>query len=187
MKDDNGIDFSQFNTEAEEAQVSSDMLRELTRSCQEERSIKNRIEELEAELKAAKAKHRIMVEREIPEMMLDIGLMQIALEDGTEIKVDDIICARISEARRPAAHQWLRDNGYGDLIKNVVEARFAAGEDQQATDLLHQLIDSGFSVDQKESIHYQTLQAQVRRWAADGTQFPEEVFGVYRGKVAVIK
>ena len=43
--------------------------------------------------------------------------------EGT-IKVDD----------RPEAHQWLRENGFGDLIKNSISAEFGMGEDNIAKD-----------------------------------------------------
>ena len=75
-------------------------------------------------------------------------------------------------------NQWLRDNGHGDLVKHVVSVAFGAGEDdvaQETKELLSAHLaknTSGLAVDDKETVHNQTLNAFLRKMNEDGEEIP---------------
>ena len=65
--------------------------------------------------------------------MEEINLESFTLSDGSKINISPTY-GGIKVEDRPEAHQWLRDNGFGDLIKNSISAEFGMGEDNIAKD-----------------------------------------------------
>jgi hypothetical protein len=90
-------------------------------------------------------------------------------------------------ANHPLAYEWLRENGYDDIIKNVVACEFGRGEDDQASAFKAFAAKEGFPADQTESVHSGTLKAFVRERVEAGDDFPMELFGAYVGQRAIIK
>jgi hypothetical protein len=95
--------------------------------------------------------------------------------------------ASIKEENRAEAYEWLRDNGYDDIIKNTVSVRFGRGEDQLCDTLLNLLREQNYPVEQAQKIEPQTLKAWVREQVERGSEFPTELFGAYIGQKATIK
>ena len=81
-------------------------------------------------------------------------------------------------ADRSYCYAWLRDNGYGDLVKSNVTVAFAMGEDAQAVKLKAAIQDLGMVSTDKEDVHYQTMKAFVTEQHKKGVSLPDE-FGVY--------
>jgi len=107
--------------------------------------------------------------------------------DGSSIEVKAFYSASISEARRAEAFEWLRNNNFGDLIKNTVSVRFGRGEEQLCQRAMEMLSMSGFPVEQAEKVEPMTLKAWVKERVEKGSDFPSELFGVYIGQKATIK
>lgn len=167
-------------------EVDDKALKGLTQLCEKTVAAQREVVQAEADLKQAKERLRILVERDIPDMADDLGVSELKLRDGSSVLVRDILNARISENMKPKAHRWLRENGHGDLIKNEVVAKFGAGDDEVANAVANYLEESHVSYLKKESVHYQTLNAFVREQVSEGHPIPEDVLGVYRGRQAVI-
>jgi len=72
----------------------------------------------------------------------------------------------------------LRDNHFGDLIKNDVSVSFGRGEDNDAEKLVEHIEGLGLVHKQKESVHYQTLKAFATEQHQKGASLPDE-FGVH--------
>ena len=49
---------------------------------------------------------------------------ELKLADGRHLKVSNYYGASIKDTKKEAAFSWLRDNGFGDLIKNQVSCSF---------------------------------------------------------------
>ena len=88
---------------------------------------------------------------------------------------------------RPKAYEWLRDNGYDDIIKNNVSVSFGRGEDDLANAFKAVAEKEGYVPQQDTSIHAGTLKAFVRERIEAGDEFPMELFGAYVGQRAFIK
>jgi hypothetical protein len=101
--------------------------------------------------------------------------------------VATVISANISKDRSAGAHEWLRDNGFGDLIKNTVSVNFGKGEDDKAGELIKGLEDSGYNVDQKEAVHPSTLKAFCKEQIEKGSEIPTDLFGIFIGQKTTIK
>jgi len=142
---------------------------------------------LEQELKKKKQEQRRMLETEIPELMNELEISCITMKDGAQVDVVPFVDARIPVAKQASAFGWLRENGYGDLIKHVITSQFAAGEEDEAKAVCLYLEENGFSAADKVSVHPGTLKAWAKERDAEGDEVPEDLFGIYRGSTTKIR
>tara|TARA_R110000796_G_scaffold106484_1_gene216897 strand:- start:8107 stop:8676 length:570 start_codon:yes stop_codon:yes gene_type:complete len=151
------------------------------------RTTQQEVEELDAKLKARKKDLLKLTDEDLPSAMQEMGLSSFALDDGATVDVKPTYGASILVANRPKAYQWLRDNGYDDIIKNVVACQFGRGEDDRARDFQSFASQQGYPSTQEENIHSGTLKAFVRERVEAGEEFPMELFGAFVGQRAIIK
>lgn len=153
-------------------------------------AIKNKeaeIEDLEVKLKKEKNALLKMTDEDLPTMLAELGLSSMTLEDGSNVTVKQTYGASIRVDDKPQAFEWLRDNGYDDIIKNQVTCVFGRGEDDQASAFQALAIQQGLAPEQKTDIHPQTLRAFIKERVENGDDFPMELFGAWVGQRAVIK
>ena len=142
---------------------------------------------LEQKLKDEKKSLLKLTDEELPTMLAEIGLSSMKLDDGSEVTVKPTYGASILVDNRPAAYEWLREQGYDDIIKNTVACQFGRGEDDKASSFKAFAEKEGYLAEQKEEIHPQTLRAFVKERVENGDDFPMELFGAYVGQRAVVK
>ena len=151
------------------------------------RDKESRISDLEQSLKEEKKALIKLTDEEMPSMLAEIGMASFALDDGSTVEVKQTYGASILVDKRPEAYEWLRDNGYDDIIKNTVACQFGRGEDDQASAFAAFAQQQGYVPDQKTEVHPQTLRAFVKERCEAGEDFPMELFGAWVGQRAVIK
>mgnify|MGYP003665231327 FL=1 len=147
----------------------------------------DKVERLDRELKDEKQALLKLTDEDLPSTMADLGLSKFSLDDGSTVEVKPTYGASILVKDRPAAYDWLRDNGFDDIIKNVISCQFGRGEDDQASAFHAFASQQGYPADQNESIHASTLKAFVKERIETGEDFPHTLFGAYVGQRAVIK
>lgn len=145
------------------------------------------IEYLESQLKEEKKALLKLTDEDMPAMLAEIGLTSFVLDDGSTVEVKQTYGASILVQNRPQAYEWLRDNGYDDIIKNTVACQFGRGEDDLASSFSAFAQQQGFTPEQKTEVHPQTLRAFVKERCEAGDEFPMELFGAWVGQRAVIK
>lgn len=145
------------------------------------------IEELEAQLKQTKKDLLKLTDEDLPGLLQEMGLAKFSLEDGSEVAIKPTYGASIKVDNRESAYQWLRDNGYDDIIKNSVVCSFGRGEDDAALEFSRLAAEKGYAPENKTEIHPQTLKAWVKERVETGEEFPMELFGAYVGQRAFIK
>lgn len=145
------------------------------------------VNDLETQLKQAKKDLLRLTDEELPATMAEMGLSSFTLDDGSTIKVTPTYGASILVANREKAYEWLRENGYDDIIKNTVSCSFGRGEDEIAGAFKALAEKEGYIAQQDTSIHSSTLRAFVRERVEAGDEFPMDLFGAYVGQRAVIK
>ena len=151
------------------------------------RDKEERIQRLEETLKDEKKALLKLTDEEMPAMLAEIGISSFSLDDGSTVEVKQTYGASILVDNRPAAYEWLRDNGYDDIIKNTVLCQFGRGEDDLASAFAAFAQQQGYVPEQKTEIHPQTLRAFVKERVEEGDAFPMELFGAWVGQRAVIK
>ena len=158
--------------------VDDSSLKALADKCKILEFTEEEIVQLEDQLKEKKEAARKLSEEDIPQFLAEKGLSSITLDNGTEVKITEEVRPGVKVADRPFCYAWLRDNGYGDLIKNNISVSFGMGEDSQALKLKSAIHHLGMVGSEKEDVHYQTMKAFVTEQHKKGVSLPDE-FGVY--------
>ena len=176
-----------FEDDAGALKVSDDQVSGIAGLAKRAKMLEKEIAEMEQVLSERNEQYRKLTEQTIPEAMAETGMKKFVMEDGSSIDIKPFYGASIPKARQAEAYQWLRDNGFDDIIKNTVSVRFGRGEDELCNRLLGMLGQQGFPVEQSEKVEPSTLKAWVKERVTRGEQFPMELFGAYIGKKASIK
>ena len=159
-------------------QVDDKSLKALSEKCSKLEAVQIKIDQQEQHIKSLKEQERKISEEEIPSFLQEKGLTSLTLNNGTVVNVVEDIKPYIKVENRDYCHKWLRDNHFGDLIKNDVSVSFGRGEDDNASQLVDHIKDLGLVHRQKESVHYQTLKAFATEQHNKGVSLPDE-FGVH--------
>jgi len=151
------------------------------------------VEELNKELdiaeqhlkKLKQEKHKLQTDA-IPALMDQMSVDRIDVGD-VSVTLKPFVSASIPQDRRAEAHQWLRDNGLDDIIKNDVILSFGRGEDDTAHSIMLDLEQRGFHPESKTHIHSMTLKAFVKERVEKGLPIDLDMFGAFVAKTADIK
>ena len=145
------------------------------------------ISDIEDQLKKKKHYKKHLSENVLPNLFAEVGLSELKLADGRHLKVGNYYGASIKDTKKSAAFAWLRDNGFGDLIKNQVSCSFGRDEDEKAKGLINTLNEKGFQSSQREWVEPSTLRAFIREQHEAGNQLPMDLLGAYVGQKTTIK
>lgn len=120
-------------------------------------------------------------ERQIPDLLLAIGLTEIKLTSGETIKLKTEYFGSVSQERMPQAMAWLESrNMQGIAKKQIIIEDF----DEAIEKFLE---EEGIKHIVKTSIHAATLKAFVReRLEAKDAEFPKEVFSASEVQKAIV-
>ena len=135
---------------------------------------------IDLQLKAKKEELRNVREHDLPDALAEAGLSEIRLADGSRVKAEPFVNAHITKAKSEDSHQWLEDNGFGDIIKKEINAKFGRG-DKSFQGALDHLLGSGIEATTKEAVHPMTLKAFAKEQIEKGTDIPVDLFNLYSG------
>lgn len=149
--------------------------------------IERRKSDLETELKETEKELQRIQEHEIPALMAEIGVKSFKLDNGAEVSVKNYYSASINKERQDEAFGWLNENGFGDLIKNVVSTSFGRGQESAAEQFARDCYEKGLNAAMKKWVEPMTLKAFAKEQIEKGENLPDDLFGVYVGQKASIK
>ena len=181
-----------FDMEADQATASSiekmdntglASVAEIARAVRNQEDLVNKLDD---ELKEANRELLKLTDEDLPAMLLELGLSSFELEDGSKVTVRPTYGAHIKAENKATAFDWLRQNGFDDIIKNTVSCNFGRGEDQEASQFIDYAQGLGYAAEQKTDVHHSTLKAFVKERVQNGETFPMELFGAYVGQRANI-
>jgi hypothetical protein len=156
---------------------------EIARAARNQEEVVNKLED---QLKAAKRELLKLTDEDLPAMLQELGLSSFELDDGSKVTVRPTYGAHIKAENRETAFDWLRQNGFDDIIKNTVSCNFGRGEDREASEFIDYAQGLGYAAEQKTEVHPSTLKAWVKERVETGETFPMELFGAYVGQRANI-
>ena len=142
----------------------------------------------EAELDRATARLRRVREADLPEAMSAAGVDGFKLTDGSAVTIRRDWVVSVARVNAAAAHAWLRERGLGDVIKDEIKLRFGRGQEEQAANLLTwaRAHLSNVDLDEKESVHPQTLKATIKEQLRQHVDVPVALFGLMPLVIAVV-
>lgn len=135
------------------------------------------VNQLEAQLSAAKEKARVLREETIPGVMQELGLLRFTLETGQEITIKQEVYASLPEDNKEEAFTWLEEHNFGGLIKTLVITEMGKGLLTDARELTVELQKRGLTTDLTRMVHPQTLKAFLREQIAAAKTIPLDLFG----------
>ena len=145
------------------------------------------ISKLKEQLKTKEDYERKLSREVLQSLFSEVGLSELKLADGRKIKVSEYYTATPLNENRGKVFQWLRDNGFGDLVKNQVTCSFGRNEDEKASGLMSELSDKGLEPAQREWVEPSTLRAFVREQYEAGKELPMDLLGAFVGHKTTIK
>jgi uncharacterized protein YycO len=158
----------------------------ISKACQEQLKLEKEVEDLESLMKAKKDLLRQNGEQ-IVSLMEERGVKSIKMSDGQSVDIKPFYTGTISKDNQEEAFQWLRDNGYDDIIKNQVVLKFGRAEDEKANQIYNDLASKGLDADRSIKVEPMTLKGFIREMVENGKDIPMETFGVYVGHKINIK
>ena len=126
------------------------------------------VKEAEKFLKIAKERLSMVADRELPNLLSDLGLKKIPLTNGATVVLKTKQVAYVKVENQQDFYTWMNKHGFGSLIKRKVTTEFPRGASDKAGKLLGYLKRwyKDFIVTDSESIHGGTLNA----WASEFTE-----------------
>ena len=145
------------------------------------------ISKLKENLKKKEDYHKKLSQEILPSLFSEVGLSELKLADGRKIKVSEYYTATPLKENRAKVYTWLRDTGFGDLVKNQVTCSFGRNEEEKASGLLSHLNEKGYQSAQREWVEPSTLRAFVREQYEAGVELPMNLLGAFVGHKTTIK
>ena len=163
------------------ANVQTNDIKQLSEQVIKLRGLEDKLAKQEEELKKTKKDVEVLSGDVIPTMMTEMNISKFSLEDGAGVEVKPVYGASIPKAKEEEAFNWLRNNGLGDVIKNMVTVSFGRNEDNKAADFAVLAQGQGFQPTQKLKVEPMTLKALVRERTEKGLEMPTDLFNVFAG------
>lgn len=178
MSDDIALEFPEG--------LSDNAIKSVVGLAREQWQLEAKVASLERQLKETREALANVAERELPNLMVELGIEGLPLAGGVQLKLATEVYASINKDSQSAAHDWLEANGHEDLIKREFTIRFDRQDETWAKKFQRDLDKRKrpLAVKVKRAVHPQTLNAWVRESLLAGVTLPEDVFGVFRKRIA---
>ena len=170
--------------EDEDLTVSNKELTEVSALVSTILDVEGEVESLELALKERKEKLAQLKERELPDLMNQIGLSSFKTADGIKVSVKKDYKNTILNEEE--AFRWLEETGNGALIKTEIKLNFGKGEREACLEAKKVLSDNNLSFNEKEGVNTMTLNAFTREQLEHGVQFPD-CFSIFTVNKVTIK
>lgn len=136
---------------------------------------RERVEDAEHKLGLEQAALRQIEEIDFPELMRECELTEVKLRNGITLKlVDDVKCG-ITAENKAFAYAWMREHGFGGLIKTALNVPFSRDEESVMNRVANAIVEMGRAVDKTENVHPQTLKSFVKEQLEAGNNLPDSI------------
>ena len=150
------------------------------------RSVQEQIKLTELKVKNLKDEEQTLADS-ITDLLQSKGLSELKLTDGSKVTTKEQLYCSIKEENKEAAFNWVRNQGDGDIIANVVSVDFKKGEDDQALEFKRQIENLGLIPNESSKIHGSTLRSYLVSKDAQGVDYDDKLFSVRRLNKVTIK
>lgn len=164
-------------------------LAKLAALAQRQRSAEDVVKQCETRLRIAQAALAAIQEKQIPELMEQLGLLDFRTETGLKIKVRKTLRCSTPEENRDACFKFLEDTGNGSVIKRGFTIMFGRDQESWARQFAAQLRRRKRAVNVVETrkVEPSTLNKTLREMLEAGKQVPLEIFKAYWQKSAEVE
>lgn len=127
--------------------------------------------------------------KELPDAMTEIGLSNITLTNGAQVKVAPFYQCSISEEEtelKTKALKWLRTNGAGALIKHEFKCALGVEAEKMVASLRGFLNRHSVPFKDGQSVNAAKLKSYMKECIEGAKPFPMDIFRGYSGKKATV-
>jgi hypothetical protein len=176
------------DAEAIGAEVDPKSIQTIGTLCQQVEDREARIAFLADEMASEQEKLRSLIEDELPQAMDAANCAEFKAKSGKKVEIKQLLFASISKENEEKAFEWLRKSGNRDLIKHELKTTLPREQDTLARKI-KSLVKKTFKVDldDRQTVHPQTLAAFCREQRAAGIELPDKLLGVVEKRVAKFK
>lgn len=164
-------------------------LENLVKKAEQLAEINEVIAEMEESVSNLKKHANHISQKELPEMMEELGMKTFELKDGSKLGIKDFINGSLP--KDPMAFEdaieWLVDHDLESIIKTDVSLKFGKGEENFAKNAVEMLKENGYEPEEKYGVHPMTLASSIKELYESGVDIPFEKLGLYKGRKAEIK
>ena len=178
-----GADFSFEDAGSAPADPNSlDLLHEKLNEAVELKSV---IDQMEADLGAAKKQLNSLNTQVVPDIMAELQMDELVFR-GWKVKVGEFVSGSLPKdpEKRSIAIHWLEEHEGGDLIKTSLSVIFSRSQHNEALALAAGIEQQGFAPSVDSTVHPQTLMAWARERMKNGELVDPETLGLFTGRVA---
>jgi hypothetical protein len=146
------------------------------------------IERTEEDLKAATGQLNRLREKQIPDLLAELGVSKLTHEDRI-VEIGHVVSGSLPKEprERQEALDWLQDNDGSDLIKTTVEVVFGKHQHNAALAFADDVRNLGYDLVVESGVHPQSLAAFARERIERGEEVPAQKLGLFVSRVAKIK
>lgn len=163
------------------------ILSRITNTVRELRDAREDVTRWEDGLKVAQQRVRVLEEGTLPDLMREAGQDRLTTSDGYDVELGEVLRASIPPVNLAEAVDWLVRNGAASIVKREFKALFGKNEDEKAKAALKVMLEAGIPVQDKQSVHAQTLAATIRQMLAEGVDVPMALLGAYNQPFVKVK
>ena len=158
----------------------------VSRLAQEVDVLEQQVAATEKRLKDEKRELRVITDERLPEAMEALGFEKLVLTDGAQVEIKETVSLTINKADRPEAHEWLDDNGYGDITKYIVTIVCGRGDDELLEQIRTLCAKLGIPFKEETKVESATLRGWGREMVAAGVSLPW-FFNLWHGHRATLR
>jgi hypothetical protein len=118
-------------------------------------------------------------DKDLPDLLLGMGLSELKLKNGEKISVDKMVFASIKGENKEDCLSWLDENGFGSIIKYKLEVDAGKGGTDQIKKIIKLAKQLGIKAESKNDVHPSTLKAFVKEQLDKMSNFPVDLFSVH--------
>lgn len=155
------------------------ILAKITRVARELREARADVTTAEEVLKAKQSRVRTIEEFTLPELMKEAGQEKLRTSDGYDLELKDTLHASIPPDKLAEAVDWLVAHNHAALVKRAMTLKFGKDENEKAQRALALILEAGFTPEDKQSVHPQSLAAAIREMLAEGVEVPLALLGAH--------
>lgn len=175
-------------TDEKSTEISGDILTKLSAMAEEQLKAEKAVADAEEVLKKKTEILRDIAERQIPDMMNEVGMQEFKTKSGLVIKVKETLHASVSGDKGQQGISWLDENGHGDLIKRCFVVEFKKDEEKWANKFASDLRKRkrAINVVEKKDVHNRTLVSFLTERLEEGENIPLEMFSAFFKRTAKV-
>ena len=186
--------FEEIEKDAANIEVDDKEVETLSNLCKSLQIVEGKIEEAKELLKSLEETRDDLSSNKIPNKLMELGVSELKLSDGTKVSTDKKYLASISKDKEKsnAAFDWLIKNGHSAIIKKQIVIPYTYVDDngsisKELQDAIDSLKNSGITYLDEGNIHWATLRAFVKEQIENGVDIPKDLFNIFIQNVTKLK